>query len=207
MFDTSRFSSAQLQAVKKAMVSQDTFATTYRVCFEEMLGENLFTDGSMAEIDTVLLWRLVYDELGVMIPEEGENRLNALVVATQTAGFYTDAEAFGAVCNAFLSGDLPDDIDTVLDDLTLPEMLWGIFETGLNRGDDQEASGEVMAAMLAVLEDHAETDDSGEVAAEDPTGAATGFVDSTKQDLIQQLDETGLPWRKLVWLRELHSPI
>jgi hypothetical protein len=188
------------QQMKKALLDEDSFATTLRLVLEEIYGPDVFGNPETGSppYDPLLIWRSVYDDLGISIPEEGENRINALITAMSTSGFYTDTEAFSAVCNALYAGDLGDVVSAGLDDLTVPEVLWGMFEVELNRGkaDLDFSPGVTQLIQKTAADENADPDAGGGFYVD-------GFMKDATSDLILQLDATGLEWRRLEHLKNL----
>jgi len=60
---------------------------------------------------------------------EVAEKLQAILLATTTDAFYEDPVAFRAICNTLIEGDPGFD---GFDKLTVPEILWSIYEVELN---------------------------------------------------------------------------
>lgn len=101
--------------------------------------------------DVLELWARVREDFSVTVHEDNENRINALLLALTTDGFYQDIEIFEAVCLG-LGGDIGDLAEGVMEDPTMPEILWAAFEVGLWREDDPEFSSAVQSHLQRILE-------------------------------------------------------
>lgn len=100
------------------------------------------------------LWASIDEKFGTWVSEEGENKLNALMLALQGDLFYRDVEVFQAVCVALLDGDLGDLVSGTLEDLTATEVMWAVLEVELAREDEEgppEFSSGVMDYISNVL--------------------------------------------------------
>lgn len=104
-------------------------------------GDRVFGDeeAGVEAMDPAELWAEVNELFGTWIPEEGENRLNALFTALGSPAFYTDVETFCAVSNALYDGDLGDMVDGVFEEPSVVEMMWATLEVELARDDNDAA--------------------------------------------------------------------
>lgn len=102
--------------------------------------ERLFGDleQGVEPMDPSEIWAETNEIFGTWIPEEGENKLNALMLAISTPAFYQDVETFCAVSNALFDGDLGDMVDGSFEEPTVIEMMWATLEVELARDDDDE---------------------------------------------------------------------
>ena len=122
----------------RLLAEPDTSATALHMILLGAYGPELYGEEGEPQMDPVELWVRVREDFSVTVPEENENRINALMLAVSTDNFYSDPVTFSAVCLGIHDGDLADMVAGVMEELTLPEMLWGIFEVALNRDDDME---------------------------------------------------------------------
>ena len=88
-------------------------------------------------MDPAELWAACRERFGVWIPEEGENKVNALITAMGSDNFYLDPETFTALCMSLTSGDMGDLADGVMEELEAFEAAWGSVEVMLARKDEQ----------------------------------------------------------------------
>lgn len=138
------------------LADPDTTATSLHLILLSAYGDDLYGDEDEPPMDPVLIWRLAREDFSVTIPEENENKVNAIMTGVMSDAFYADPLTFVSVCMALYTGDLGDLVSGVMEDPTLPELLWGIFEVALNRDDDMEFSPAVYAVVRKEMEDAAE---------------------------------------------------
>jgi len=111
----------------KALLNVNSYATTLYACLL-----TLYED--LHELDSLELYARLKDDLGVEMPEENENKLQAILSAVTTTYFYTDLGMFVSVCKSLASGD-PGVADFDFEDATALEILWGTYEVELNEDD------------------------------------------------------------------------
>jgi hypothetical protein len=95
-------------------------------------------------MDPVALWLAVKEDFRTYPHENNENKINALMLGLSTDAFYEDPLAFRGICMSLYDGDLGDMVNGVVEDLTVPELLWGIYEIELNRDDVRPFMGNVV---------------------------------------------------------------
>jgi hypothetical protein len=134
----------------------NTSATVLHAMVLTAYGDELYGDEDTEAMDPVELWGRVREDFRVTVPEENENKLNALMLAISTDAFYDDPVAFTAICMSLSQGDLGDLVDGLMEDLTVPEMLWGIYEVELNRDDQPEFAKEILAVIDQTVAEQAE---------------------------------------------------
>ena len=110
------------------------------------------------------------------------------MLAVSTDAFFQDAEVFRAICTSLYDGDLGDLVSGGIENLTLPEILWAVYEVGILREDDPEMSPGVLNVIEQEIRNEAEEiDDEEEV-----KPYYDRFVESAKADLEQQLVALGV---------------
>jgi len=121
------------------LADTETTATVLHMIILAAYGDEVYgsLEHGVEAADPVELWLRIKEDFSVTVPESNENKVNALMLALSTEAFYDDPLAFISISNALYSGDLGDLVDGALEDLTMPEMLWGIYEVELNRGDSE----------------------------------------------------------------------
>lgn len=136
-------------------------------------------------MDPAELWTGLNEIFGSWITEEGENKLNALLLALQGDLFYRDVEVFHSVSQALLDGDLGDLINGKFDELSMVEIMWAVLEVELARDDEQGppefsygVAELINRTMLIEQEDHEED---------------TAFVRQEYFRMLDQLREVGVP--------------
>jgi len=102
-------------------------------------GEYLF------EVDSVELYADIEEDFNASLTVEGENRIQAAILAMTTDLFYTDPLSTRSIALAFYEGDLGDLVNGVLEEVELPEIIWAAYELGLLREDDEDFSPPVQA--------------------------------------------------------------
>lgn len=137
----------------RLLADPETTATTLQLILSTAYGEDYW---DFEEMDPVVLWRAVREDFSVTIPETSENKVNALRTATVTDIFYEHTEPFIATCLALSQGDMGDMVSGMLEDITLPECLWGIFEVGLSRDDDVDFSEEIIRLVEKEMQEAVE---------------------------------------------------
>lgn len=136
-------------------------------------------------MDPAEIWAEFNEIFGTWVTEEGENKLNALMLAIRSPAFYEDVETFCAVSNALFDGDLGDMVNGIFEEPTVTEMLWATLEVELARDDDDVAPpfsrrvSEFLSRKLAEeQEDHSEQQ---------------AAVDEVYVDMMEQLRDIGVP--------------
>jgi len=124
------------------LADPDTSATVLHAILLAEYGDELYGDVDTEPMDPIELWSNVREDFGVTIPDENENKINALMLALSSDAFFEDPLAFVSICRSLLSGDLGDLVEGLIDDIdiTIPEMLWGMLEVDLNRDDEPQFS-------------------------------------------------------------------
>ena len=101
-------------------------------------GPRLFEAEDGEPMDPSEIWAELHEVYDAWITEDGENRLNALLMALQGGDmFYKDTEIFHAVCAALWSGDIGDLISGQLTALTPLEIMWATMCVELAREDEE----------------------------------------------------------------------
>jgi hypothetical protein len=80
---------------------------------------------SVYQVDPMTLILNLEDDFRVRLPEDNENKLKAILLATETTLFQHDPEAFRAVCITLWNGDPQLEHN---EPLSLTEAIWGMFE-------------------------------------------------------------------------------
>jgi hypothetical protein len=142
----------------RLLAEPDTSSTALHLILLTEFGDDLYGDEDSPAMDPVLIWRLVRERFSVTVPEENENKINAMMLGVSTDVFYEDPQAFIAISMALYSGDLGDIVSGIMEDPTLNELLWGIFEVALNRDDDMEFSESIHRVIQAETEAAVEED-------------------------------------------------
>lgn len=165
-------------AVARLLNDVATLGTTLHVICLTAYGEEIYT------LDILELLARLREDFGVELPEDNENKLQAMLTAVSTEAFHQDVQAFNTICNTLSSGDPGLD---ELDDVTLPEMLWAMFEVEVNRGPD-EFSPSVQARLEQILASEMDPESDP-----NPYRYASGFVEDQHALLMDQMVLLGIP--------------
>lgn len=144
---------------RELLINPDTTGTEL-LCivadlFREPDGSNSLFDEDGEPVDPTVIWTALNEHFNVWVTEEGENRLNAVILALTGDGFYTEPEIFMSVCNALFDGDIGDPLDSAMGDIGLEEVLWGIFEVEMLRDGAGEFSPAVKSKIREVMDSDA----------------------------------------------------
>lgn len=176
-------------AAAELIRDSSTLGTTLLIILLSTYGEQVFT------MDPLELWVAVQEDFHATVTEEGENRVNALMMAVSTDAFFDDPETFRAVCTCLYDGDLGDLVAGGMEELTLAEMLWAIHEVKCLRDDDPEFAPAVVREIEEIIASEAE-----ELTEESPVASCERFMEETKRDLIGQLLKLGIDKQDLMLL-------
>ena len=136
--------------------------------------------------DVLEIYQKIKEDFDAIVAEEGENRLNAILLTTVTDGFYTNPDIFNAVCTSLYDGDLGDLVDGIMEPVTVPELLWSYYEVGLLYDTPQLLSMGVANNTKKILRQ-----DGLSSLAEAKT-KYTEFLKECKDDLKYQIHSIGM---------------
>jgi hypothetical protein len=111
--------------VYKALTDEDTFATVLHAVAFAQYGEEIY------KLDSLELYARLQEDFGAELVEDNESKLMAMIVAVSTPYFFQDINVFKTSCEVFTSGDAGL-TDLEVEEPTLLEVLWGLYEVGLN---------------------------------------------------------------------------
>ena len=161
---------------------------------DEVLGD---PEAGIEPLDPSELWAGLNEVFGTWVTEEGENKLNALLLALQGDLFYRDIEVFQSVCHALFDGDLGDLINGQFDELSSVEIMWAVLEVELARQDEDgppkfvDAINDLINQTLLLEPDNHDED--------------VGMVRTEYYQLLDQLREIGVPVAAIRMLDEEYS--
>ena len=167
----------------------ETSATLLHTMVLAAYGDEVYGDEDTDPMDPVELWVRVREDFRVTVPEENENRLNAIMLAISTDAFYEDPLVFASVCMALSEGDLGDLVDGAMEELTVPEMLWGIYEVELNRDDQPEFARSVLAVIDQTVSGQAEEAGVDEA---DIVPAYERYVEEARNEMFTDMRRLGI---------------
>jgi hypothetical protein len=161
---------------------------------DEVLGD---PEAGIEPMDPSELWAGLNETFGTWVTEEGENKLNALMLALQGDLFYRDIEVFSAVSQALFDGDLGDLINGTFDDLSTVEIMWATLEVELAREDEDgppqfsDAITDMINRLLAMEQENHDDD--------------IGMVRAEYYKLLDQLRDIGVPASAIRMLDEEYA--
>lgn len=174
------------------LADTETTATVLHMIILAAYGDEVYgsIEHGIEQAEPVELWMRIKEDFSVNIPESNENKVNALMLALSTEAFYDDPLAFISICNALYSGDLGDLVDGALEDLTMPEMLWGIYEVELNRGDSEGFALPIDRLIDEIIKNEAE--DNEELEQAEVVPYYEKFVAEMRDDMLVQMRMLGV---------------
>jgi len=140
------------------------------------------------QVDPMEIVMRLEEDFNTRLTDDNENKLKAILLATSTDAFYENPEAFRGIGNTLLNGDPG---LAQLDPLTIPEVLWAVYEVELNHGPMPFHPG-VEAFMEQALNQEM-TDPEGEPIEADPYQYAWDFMQELHTRLKHQLTRLGVP--------------
>jgi hypothetical protein len=161
-----------------ALTDPNTFATVLHTILLSAYGEEIY------QTDPVELYMRLEDDFGAKPVEEVENRIQAILMATSTELFYEDPHAFNAICESLCNGDPGIDL---LEPLTLPEVLWSVYEVELNHGPG-EMGVSVQRLVQEAMDSEADDPESG---SEDTLAYLHSYLEQQRSELHHQLVAIG----------------
>lgn len=167
------------KAVFSAITDDGTFATVLHIIALHTYGPEIY------DLELLEIRQRLSEDFHADLSEQNESKLNAVLLATSTDAFYNDPEAFQAICNTLVDGDPGLD---VLSDLTIPEIMWGMYEVNLNHGEDQFGP-RVEAVINQVIEGESNEPENEE---EDPMAYIDSAMEEAREKLRHQLEEIGI---------------
>lgn len=178
-----------VEAAAKLLREAGTLGTPLLAIAMAAYGDEVFgnPEKGIEPIDPLELWARLEEDFRASLPDAVENRLTAIISAVETDAFYMDPLIFTSVGLALSSGSLGTLPDGILEELTLPEAVWAVYEVALVRDDDMPLSPQVLRLFDDIIT--AEADDNEG----DPEGPSNeAFVRYMKMDLASQMLQLGI---------------
>lgn len=200
-----------VKAAGQLLASADTKATTLHVIALAAYGaEALYggdpiagdIDSGSDPVEPAILFNQLESDFSVSIPPENENKLNAIMLAVSSDGFYYDPTVFVSVCGALDDGELGDLVNGLMEDLSIPEIIWACFEVALNRddGEDADFSPAVMAIMKESLDSESEDLD---VEGSEVLPYYDRHLQAEKTELLNELTKLGVAPEYLAMVNQM----
>jgi hypothetical protein len=165
----------------RLLTDDGTFATVLHIVALEAYGEDIY------DVDAMEVVMRLEEDYNAKLTQENEDKLKAILVATATEAFFEDPEAFRGICETLSNGDPGVEL---MDSLTGPEILWGLYEVELNHGPG-EVTPTVQGTIDAVLASEG-LDPEDENFAQDTHAHYWAFMQETHARLTEQLKRLGL---------------
>jgi hypothetical protein len=134
-------------ALTNVLTSPATSATALHVAALDHLGLGIY------EWDPATLWMEINSELHLELPEQNQDKLQAIITAVSTDQFYAQMEGFYPIAHTLLDGDGG---FQVFDPLTLGEALWAIYEVALNR-DPEKFSPSILSYIQHLVKEEGQS--------------------------------------------------
>lgn len=154
------------EVAKEALRSGDTPALVLYAIVSAAYGDVLYEhahdelDDGDGEIDPIELWLMIQRDFDTVVPEEVENKINAMRTAVETDAFYEDTDAFIAVIKAINEGDIDDIVTGTFEDLSAVEIIIAMFEIAAVRENVPPFAPSILAVIEQELAEEAEDTDS-----------------------------------------------
>jgi hypothetical protein len=178
----------------------DTRATTLHAIALLVFKDGLYGENPPEPLEVFVG---IEDEFHANLPEENENKLQAILLAVGTNAFYDDPAAFTAICETLTTGELEGTLTGDAEAVTSLEALWAVYEIGVNRDDGPEFSPSVMR-LLTEIQDRFAQDPENEQGVYDPTDQQIAYVRGMRELLAAELMALGATEQDL--LTELPDP-
>lgn len=168
------------KAVFRLLTDDGTFATVLQTVALAMYGPDIY------EVDAMEVILRLEEDFNATVTQENENKLKAILLATATNAFYEDPEAFRGTCETLSNGDPGIE---VMDSLTVPEVMWGMYEVELNHGP-----GDLSPSVEAIVErvTGMEAEDLDETLGDDAYAYVWSYLQEQHRMLSNQLQALGV---------------
>ena len=115
-------------------------------------------------VDPILIWQSLQRDYGINTPVEIENKITALITATETDLFFENPQVFRAIVTAVCHGNIDDAINGAFGELSAIEVAMAMHEVTLIRGDEcPETSEKVQKLITEEFQQEALEPDAPEV--------------------------------------------
>lgn len=175
-----------LDAAREIVGDREASATALFSILLSVYGNELFGTDEEPPVDPVEIYAELEDRFRITLPEENENRIQAILLAVGTDGFYNDEVQFIAIAESLLDGDLGEVPTGNLEELSLIEMLWAVYEVAVNRGEHVPDFAPVIHARIAAIAaDEAQDNDDPDLPADMQD---IEYLRTRRQQVLDQLE-------------------
>jgi hypothetical protein len=151
-------------AARALLDDPDARATALHGLLLVAFGEQLYGSEELDPMDSLEIFAGLEERFNVSLTEEVENKIQALLLAMSTDGFYEDPNVFIAVAESLLDGDLGDLPTGGSSGLSQMEILWAIYEVAVNRDDNvPDFSPAVQEMIDRLVVDEAQEDNDPDI--------------------------------------------
>lgn len=172
------------QLAYKLLFSAGTFATTLHYILLVTFQEQTY------QLPPAELFNQLEERYNVKLPQESEDRINALLTLMLTEGYWNDPQTCRAVTLAFADGN--PGFEAFQEDPTIPEVIWAAYEASLNR--EPAPYGPRVKGWLEHLEAGHGWEAVGEDPEDEPEEVEVAAWLASQEDALQaQLTELGVP--------------
>lgn len=150
------------KVTKELLKDKGTYAFVLLVIILSYLPEG---EDDLADIDTETLFAELEEEFECNIPEENENKINAVITALTTDLFWKSSSVNKAISMAFADGDIGDIINGNDEEVEACYLIWALLEVGILHDlslaeSVNQCNDSVINYINEVLDDEAEDKDS-----------------------------------------------
>ena len=156
--------------------------------------------------EPAILFNQLEEDFSVTIPTENENKLNAIMLGVSTDAFYTDLTSFISICNAMDDGELGDLVAGMMEEVTIPEILWASFELLVTRGNSEaDFAPEIEKFIEDTVDSEAEEmgQDGDDAEMEDVAPYYERFLLEEREMMIKQFQQLGISADAVAHLRTI----
>jgi hypothetical protein len=142
--------------IRSILESKDSTVTAIALVIQLLIGPAAW------EMEPIEVMLQLEAESSYTLSSETVQRIEAFYALAETPAFFDDPNAFVGICNTLASGSPVDDIEEGLtvDSVSVPEMLWAIYEVSLHYDDMPSFSPAVMRMIQEVTASEAEDPDN-----------------------------------------------
>ena len=169
------------KAVVKLLSDDATFGTIAHIIASMKYGDAVY------DMDILELFAELEDDFRVQLSDQVQQKLQAIMLATSTDSFFEDPESFRAIANTLVEGD-PGFL--VFDNLTIPEILWSIYEVRLNHPGTEFSPAVKRLIDSEVQDEGLDLEDIDDMEA---IPAVENVMTELRNEFIEQLGSLGLP--------------
>jgi hypothetical protein len=134
--------------VARLLADPETFATVIHAVCLVYYGEEIY------DLPSNEIYIRLHEDFGTMPCESIENKIQAILMATDTDEFYEDTQSFRHIALTLLGGD--PEFES-FSQLSLVEVFWAVYEVELNHGE-AELSDSIRSMIKREIDGEADED-------------------------------------------------